>query len=97
MALLFASCASVKVPNFEGCADLTEDGAYCVKFLTGEERDVTPEDWDAQRFGRISLSPQDFTEIKKTLEKLCSLPNRCTYEEEQLVKNFHRRLSRARK
>lgn len=82
MGGFLASCATV--PDFEGCADLREDGARCITYISRKTRDLSEAQFDAIRFGRISLSPQDYAKLKATLEKLCSF-NNCSYEQREQV------------
>lgn len=93
-AFLVSACGSVEIPDFEACGDFMDDGARCTTFISGKSRNLSPGQFDRLRYGRISLSPQDYREVKAAIEKLCAV-NRCTYEQEQAVeeaKSFFKRL-----
>jgi hypothetical protein len=45
-------------------------------------------EWDAKRFGRISLSPDGFGELKIEIEQLCEVSKKCTYEFKKKMKDF---------
>lgn len=92
-ALLLSSCASVEVPDFEACADLSPDGAYCANFITPQTRAIESQIWERMRIGRLSLSPEDFSALKASIEKLCSVKrSRCTYEQREIIEDFFHRL-----
>lgn len=63
-----------------------EDGARCITYITRRTRDLSAEEFDDIRLGRISLSPQDYAKLKATLEQLCSF-NNCSYEQRQQVEH----------
>jgi hypothetical protein len=85
-ALALAACGTVQIPDFEGCADLMEDGARCSTFISRRTRNLSADEFDEIRLGRISLSPRDYARLKASVEKICVV-NRCTYEQQQAVQN----------
>lgn len=86
--LLSTACAKVEIKNTELCWDAGNQGAICENTLKDEERVLTPAQWEAERFGRGCMTQADFGEIKAAIEKLCSEPNRCTYEFKKKFQEF---------
>ena len=93
MALLsLSACATVELKDFEACGDKVDLGATCFHSLTPETRKLTKEEWDKIRFGRISLHIDAFLYMKSAIEKLCSVSDRCTYEEKEQLSDFFSRV-----
>lgn len=86
--LLFSSCGSVKIKDSEFCGDMGTAGASCFKTLSGETRDVHPNDWDEERFGMICSKADTFADWKKAILKLCKMSRRCKYESKKKIKKF---------
>lgn len=59
---------------------MKHDGALCIMMLSDGERELSKEEWDAIRLGRISFSQEDFARIKVEYEELCMIKGRCTPE-----------------
>jgi hypothetical protein len=87
-----SGCGSVEIRDFEACADFGED-AHCARFLDDETRDISPEEWQEMRVGRVSISAEDFAEIKAEIEQLCSA-HKCKYEDS--ARGFFRRMRKVR-
>lgn len=89
--LLLSSCGSVQVKDAEVCTPLGIFGAHCKHTLTTQSRDLTTEEWASMSFGQVcTADPQDklgqtFSDIKETIEKLCSKCNCCTYESKKKI------------
>jgi len=45
-------------------------------------------EWDAKRYGRISLSPEGFGELKIEIEQLCEVSKKCTWEFKKKMKDL---------
>lgn len=86
--MLLSSCARVKISDGEFCGDLGSDGATCFKTLSGETRDISPSDWDEERFGMVCSDSGTFAEWKAAIKKLCAYSRRCTYEDKKSIENF---------
>lgn len=59
-----------------------DHGAYCFDSLADNEREVSKQDWDNERFGMICTKAENYAEIKKVLMQLCSQTN-CKFEDVQ--------------
>lgn len=95
---LLVSCARVQVKNTEWCTDLGNSGAHCFNTLSTDSREVPKKEWDAERFGMLCTSSDDFYEWKAIILKLCQYArDRCTYEDRMRIQtylnNFQRNLS----
>ena len=90
--MLLSSCANVKIKNSEFCGDMGNLGASCFKTLSGETRDISPNDWDDERFGMICSKADTFADWKKAILKLCKMSRRCKYESKKNIKNFGKKV-----
>ena len=95
--LLFSSCAPIPIKDFEVCADGGDFGATCAHFLTTETRDMDKQTWDAARVGELCISGDAYGQIKAEIEQLCSVTNRCSYEQIQMVNQFAQRIEMIRR
>lgn len=78
--LLFAflaGCSKIQVPNTEFCADMGQLGAACFYSDSDQERELTKEAWDAERFGMLCTTGESYGEWKAALLKLCSETSLC--------------------
>lgn len=87
--LLLSGCATVKIPNTEWCGDMGSEGAACFHTLSDDARDIPKAEWDAERFGQVCTTTNDFAAIQSALEKLCSMAGkRCTYYVKQALRSL---------
>lgn len=91
--LLLSACAQVKIKDEELCADFGDDGASCVHTMNDQKRDIAKGDWDIERFGEICVQSQAIADWKAELEELCSISNRCTYDQKEAIRLFFVRLN----
>lgn len=77
-ALLFAisfvssSCVTkVEISDSEVCADLGPHGAYCSHMFSDNEREISKEDWEIERYGQLCMLPEVYREWKAALLKVC--------------------------
>ena len=86
--LFNAGCVtSQKVPNEEGCVRLSV-GAACAYTIEGEERDLSEAEWLSEELGRISFTPESFTEFRRFIEKSCAMHKDCTYDKIKLLERL---------
>lgn len=74
-----------------------ELGASCFNTLNDDSRDLEKSAWDKERFGQVCTSPENYTHIKSTIEKLCWKNKKCTYEQKQILKRLTRNLEKFNK
>lgn len=67
---------------------MKDDGAVCIMMLSDGERELTKEQWDEIRLGRISFSQEDFARIKIEYEELCMVKGRCSPEVKKKMNAF---------
>jgi hypothetical protein len=81
LVLNLSSCASIKVPDVEVCANITSSKGYCVKTLSLTDREVSGQEWVDFNRRSLKMSPESYAEIKAVLLKLCKKSNECNYQE----------------
>lgn len=86
--MLLSSCSTIKIKDSEFCGDMGSEGATCFKTLSGESREISPNDWDDERFGMICSSAKTFADWKKAILKLCDMTNRCEMETKKKIDDF---------
>lgn len=92
VGVLCSGCAT-KLPNSEGCLELTRDRAVCSRPFSEDSRRVPADQWRLERIGRISLSPEGYGEIIKFIEEQCAKFQNCVVEKVQNnVDAFSKRL-----
>lgn len=67
-------------------------GASCFHTLSDTQRDISPSEWNEERFGMICTKSENFTEWKKAILKLCRISKACTYNTKKKVVEFHHRI-----
>ena len=78
-----------KPPNEEGCIRLSAgSGAACAYTIEGEERDISEADWLIMELGRISFTPESFTEFRRFIEKSCAMHKDCTYDKLRVLQRL---------
>lgn len=75
----------VKIEDVEVCVDKVKLGARCKHTLSGSGSNISPEEWDKMRLGRISFTAEGFENWKTGLETLCYQTKRCDYETLQII------------
>lgn len=84
LGILVLACEEVKVPNNEGCVELTTGAGSCFWSLNGPDRYITPEANRLERIGKVCYLPKDIGEMRKALEKACEYVT-CTVEQQNLL------------
>lgn len=93
--LTLSGCTSVKIKDFPVCADIGTQGATCDNFLTSNPKVIPQPVWDDVRFGQLCIKSDDFGELKREIEQLCSSRrDLCDYETEQAIHAFFQRMDR---
>lgn len=95
--VLISGCANVPIVDHAFYGDLVSDGATEFHFLTSETHDYDKPTWDSMRGGMICEQPDVFADWKADLEKLCSISNRCTYQQKQALQDFYSRVQSVQK
>lgn len=72
------ACTTVQIKDHTLCLDLI-DSAHCTTTVSNQSWDLTYTEWESIRLGRISISGDDWAEIKKTILKLCKKSKSCVY------------------
>jgi len=85
------SCVSA-LPNIELCGKLSW-GAYCEYTLKDKSRMMHEMEW--REIGRVSMSLEDFGELKKVLLELCKRSKNCKMTDKDFIKleNFQNKLT----
>ncbi len=79
--LSLSSCASIKVPDIEVCADISQSQGYCVKTLSASESVKEGSQWKEFNSRALKMSPESYGELKAVLLKLCKKSKDCNLEE----------------
>lgn len=61
--------------------------------LSGEEGELTKEEWDAKREGMVCTLADNYSDIEAILLKLCYRSRSCTYQQKKALKNFRAKLT----
>lgn len=86
MIVFLSSCAKVPIHDAEWCGDIGDLGASCFHTLTNDTRDIDKSMWDVERFGMVCTKSKTFSDMKASIEKLCSVSSvRCSYEVKQIL------------
>jgi len=87
VSVLFSfGCSTIPVPNEEGCIRLSPgSGASCAFTVEGEERDISEAEWLSIELGRISFTPESFTEFRRFIETSCAMHKDCTYDKQKIL------------
>jgi len=75
----FVGCA-MNPPNIELCGKLSW-GATCRYTLSGETRDMHEMEWS--EVGRVSMSLEDFGEVKKFILESCKRSRKCEIKDDE--------------
>ena len=89
---LLSSCSHVEIKDEEVCGDMGSLGAACFNTLTPGTRDIPPEQWADERFGKLCFSSDAFADWKSAIEKLCSKTKRCTYKMKEEIRAISERV-----
>lgn len=89
LLILVSSCGhKVEIKDNEWCGDLGPYGATCTKMLSEEQRELTKEEWDTERFGMICGKAEAFANLKSVIQKLCVKNKKCEYEKIEQATRF---------
>lgn len=89
ISFVIGACGTVEIKDQEVCIDLVEDGGTCNHTLQELPAVYAPgSEWDLKRYGRISLSPEGFGELKIEIEQLCEVSKKCTWEFKKKMANL---------
>lgn len=77
-ALLLSSCG-VSIKNERWYGDVGSQGAIYFETLSSTQGTLSKPEWDQMRVGMACTTTDTLSEIKKEIEKLCSV-TRCNYE-----------------
>lgn len=72
LSAVVVSCSSIKVHDKTIYADLGRAGAVQECLYTDCSRDLTKQEWDAIRFGKLCMDSDDFTEYETLVETFCT-------------------------
>lgn len=92
LLLVLSACANVPIIDHAFYGDFGDLGASEFHFLTQETHNYDKPTWDKMRFGMICEEPDVFADWKSVIEKLCSISNKCTWEQQQALKEFYNRV-----
>ncbi len=92
LAYAISGCGSIKLNNAEFCGDMGVEGAACFHMLSSDTRNLTKEEWDAERFGQVCTDPQNYADLKAVLLKFCNSTKKCTYEIKKKIEEFDLKL-----
>lgn len=98
MALL-QSCANVQIKDSAWIGPYPDkSGAVEFHTLTVDSKEYTPQEFEAWLFDAnepvLCTKAIVFGDWKSVIEKLCSISDRCTYEEKEAIKKFFSRVDR---
>lgn len=93
LAVVLCSGCAMKVPNPEGCLELTRGNANCSYPFTEVVRRVPARDWALERIGRVSLSPKGYASFILFIEEACAKYQSCVMADlKKNIKAFNQRL-----
>lgn len=81
--MILSGCNFFKatVPDIELCVDKMSLGASCGTNLSSKKRKLSEKQFDNMRFGRISISSEDYAKLKRFIQDVCTInPDACDYE-----------------
>lgn len=91
-AFVLLGCEKVQIKDAEVCGDAGEYGATCFHTQNDQERKLTKEEWDKERFGKLCTDAENYANWKEAMLKLCNRTKRCTYEEQLYIEAFGRKV-----
>lgn len=86
--LSLVSCARITIKDQEYCGDAGPLGASCFTTLSNQSRDLTPAEWEEERFGKICTDASNFADNTANILKACRLCKCCTYDAKSKVIQF---------
>lgn len=92
LAYAISGCGSIKIHDAEFCGDMGAEGAACFHMLSDDSRNLTKEEWDAERFGQVCTDPQNYADLKAVLLKFCNSTKKCTYDVKKKIMEFDQKL-----
>lgn len=69
-----------------------ELGAAGFHTISDEERELTKEEWDEERFGMLCTKAENFANWKAALLKLCNVTRMCNYSTKKKIQNLSNRI-----
>lgn len=91
LALAAMSC-KVEIKDAEWCFDMGPLGAHCFYSNSNNERDLSKEQWDKERFGMACTSSDNLAEIIKVQLKLCNRTKSCRKEIKTILENAEKKM-----
>lgn len=95
--LVLSACAAhVKIQDEQFCLDLEPKGAHCENMFSNHPVDMTPEEFQAWRPGKILITGQTLGDLKQELEELCSFYGHCDTPQIQSALQAMKKIQAAR-
>ena len=88
LAGILSSC-SYRVPDINGCIQLSSGGAFCQTLVSERETRVSRARWARERIGSVCYSPSDAERIIDFIETVCQREQSC-------VRDIDERIERGR-
>lgn len=88
LLILFSGCSSIIIPDQEFCGDAGPLGATCFTTLSNQTRDITPEEWEPERFGMICSKAETYATNVAIIQKACRLCKCCSYDAKKQILKF---------
>jgi glutathione synthase/RimK-type ligase-like ATP-grasp enzyme len=82
---MLSGCSHIVIHDAEWCSNLPDGGAYCAHTLTPENRELSREEWDKMRVGKVCTDAKTLGDIKKVIQQLCSQTNNCYIDNQRKV------------
>jgi len=89
---VISGCGSINIHDAEFCGDMGAEGAACFHMLSSDTRNLTKDEWDAERFGQVCTDPQNYADLKAVLLKFCNSTKKCTYDVKKKIMEFDQKL-----
>lgn len=78
-SFLLSSCKNIKIPNLTACAHYS-NSVYCKETLSNKEAVYNVNRCENFVHGRISMSTEDWVELKRFILKICKKSKKCRKE-----------------
>lgn len=89
---LISSCSQIVIKDQEYCADAGPLGASCVHTQTDETRDLTPAEWQVERFGMVCSTGEAYSDNVAVILKACRICKCCSYDAKKKITKFKKNL-----
>lgn len=90
-----SSCKNIKIPNLTACAHYSNK-VFCKETLTDREANYEVNRCENFVNGRISMSTEDWVELKKFILKVCKKSKKCRKEAPNLTNKIQELEDRAK-